>query len=119
MQILTPALRFYWQDRTIRYAYLGVSGLLLVTLILSYWLMPASETAALHYNIYYGIDFIGNSLNLLWVPIVVLILSIINFFVGLMIWRHDRIISYFMAVGTLFLSMIAVVSVSLIINLAR
>ena len=119
MKFVTPALRFFFEDRFNRLAY-GVMALLIVASYVAVAIfVPKEDNVALHYNVYFGIDFIGSWLLSLLIPTVMLILTILNTTVGLMVWRHDRIIGYFMATGALFVTILGAVSVILLIVISQ
>lgn len=119
MKFITPALRFFFEDRFNRLAYSIMALLIVVSYVAIALFVPKEDNVALHYNVYFGIDFIGSWLLSLLVPTVMLVLSVLNATVGLMVWRHDRIIGYFMATGALFVAVLGAVSVILLIVIAQ
>lgn len=119
MKIVTPALRFFFEDRFNRLVYTLVALLILASFVAVVLFVPKEENVALHYNVYFGIDFIGSWFLALLIPTVMLILTVLNTVVGLMVWRHDRIIGYFMATGSLFVNVIGAISVVLLIVIAQ
>lgn len=82
-------------------------------------MLPVEENAPLHYNVYFGIDLLGDSYLIFLVPTAVTVLAILNTIVGLMLWRHDRIIGYFMTVGTLMIAIVGATATGLIVNLSN
>jgi hypothetical protein len=119
MQIVSPALRFYFKERFNAITYSVVALLVIGSYVLAYLLIPSNDNTPLHYNIYFGIDFIGDSSLVYLIPTAILILTLLNITVGLMVWRHDRVLGYFVAMGTLCVAIIGAVAMALIINLAR
>ncbi|MFA5126560.1 MAG: hypothetical protein WC465_00985 [Patescibacteria group bacterium] len=62
-----------------------------------------TNLAALHYNIYSGIDLLG-SWHWLWgIPLAVLFLSIVNFIVSVVLFAKRSVLSYWL-LATIFLS---------------
>lgn len=53
-----------------------------------------SPIASLHYNIYSGIDLLGNWLWLLYLPIIILVFSIINFIIATIIFTKKPMFSH-------------------------
>ena len=60
-------------------------------------LQTAGETLPLHYNIYFGIDFIGKWYEIFIMPTVGIFFIIINFILADIIYLRDKITSYFLA----------------------
>jgi hypothetical protein len=54
-----------------------------------------SPIASLHYNIYSGIDLLGDWLWLVYLPLVMLILSVINFLIATVIFTKKPVFSHF------------------------
>lgn len=54
------------------------------------------ETLPLHYNIYFGIDFIGRWYEVFIMPLVGIFFIIINFILADIIYLRDKVTSYFL-----------------------
>lgn len=52
--------------------------------------------AVLHYNIYAGIDTLGSWYWLYAIPLIVLVVSIIDFLLATLLWTKVRVMSYFL-----------------------
>ena len=65
-----------------------------------------AELIALHYNIYFGIDLLGSRYQIFLLPILGLIFLIINFLLGLAIYRQEKILSYFLVGASSFAQII-------------
>ena len=115
--IFTPAIRLYLKDRWTRVTLIISLFLCLVAVVLIISLLPREDNIILHYNIYFGIDLIGDWREIFYIPMSVVAMIVINGFVGLFIWRRNRTISYLLNIGNVFLSLLAVISCSLIIYL--
>jgi len=60
------------------------------------------EPIPLHYNIYYGIDLIGNWYKIFYIPFFGLLIIFINFIFSSIIYGREKIISYFLTAITIF-----------------
>lgn len=59
-------------------------------------LQTMGETLPLHYNIYFGIDFIGRWYEVFIMPLVGIFFIIINFILADIIYLRDKVTSYFL-----------------------
>lgn len=59
------------------------------------FLAGQEESMILHYNIYFGIDKIGNWTNIYYLPLIGVIVLIINLLGGYLLYQKDKLISYF------------------------
>lgn len=76
-------------------------------LYLNFW--PLRETRGilpLHYNIYFGIDFVGEWYKIFIVPATGIFFIIINFLVADIVYLRDKVVSYFLAGAAIFIQMI-------------
>ncbi len=100
--VWVPTLRLYWRDFWIRVLFLCALGIDVAAFGALAWLRPTQDIVALHYNVYFGIDLLGSRGALWWLPVVALTLTIFNIVTALFVWRRDRVLSYFVAAGTVF-----------------
>jgi hypothetical protein len=92
--------------------------ILWVVLYLNFW--PLRETRGilpLHYNIYFGIDFVGEWYKIFIVPATGIFFIIINFLVADMVYLRDKVVSYFLAGAGLFIQVILGLAALTIISL--
>ena len=62
-----------------------------------FWrIRPQVEPIYLHYNIYFGIDLIGPWYKIYLIPLSGLIFLIINLIISLLIYKKEKVISYFL-----------------------
>ena len=54
---------------------------------------PQDETLFLHYNILFGVDYVGEWWKVLFLPLTGLIIFIINFILGWFLFHKDKFIS--------------------------
>lgn len=81
--------------------------------------LPREENLPLHYNIYFGIDFLGHWASARLLPLAGLGLLVVNLLTGLFIWRRDRVLGYFMSFGALVVSIVVATASGLIVYLNR
>lgn len=84
---------------------------------LKIFIQPVDLPIILHYNVYFGVDMLGDWKNLFLLPAVGLILFFINFFLSFYFYRRkERIASYLLLIATLMIQLsLIVASVSAII----
>lgn len=96
-----PIIRLYVRDPWARLLF-GTSGVLVaLSFVALFFFLPTGTDVPLHYNVYFGIDFIGNPMQLYWLPLSALVLTAMNVVLAISIWRRDRILSYVLAAGAL------------------
>ena len=74
-----------------------------------------SESMPLHYNIYFGIDLLGDWYQIFILPGLGLLFFLINFIAGFVSYHKEKIISYFLAGTASFCQLILLVATALII----
>ena len=75
---------------------------------------PASQPLILHYNIYFGVDFLGPWVWLLVFPVSGLFIFFLNFTLALGLYVHQRLLSLFLvyvatAVQAIFLTALGLI----------
>lgn len=55
------------------------------------------DLVTLHYNIYFGIDWLGPWYQIFLLPSLGLAFFLINFMIGAMVYQREKILSYFLA----------------------
>lgn len=72
--------------------------ILLVVAFISGWkLRVIEEAVAIRYNIYFGVDLVGNWSRLFVYPLLAIGVLVINFFAGSLVYRKTKLLSYFIA----------------------
>jgi vacuolar-type H+-ATPase subunit I/STV1 len=92
-------------------------GLLLNTFIWIFLFLSVksrSEPIPLHYNIYFGIDLIGKIYKLFFLPFFGLLVIFINYVVSSIVYKREKILSYFLMSITVFTQAILVLAMILI-----
>lgn len=115
--ILAPAVRLYFKDKWILASL--ISAILLCAIAAAIFLiyLPRQENIILHYNVYFGIDLLGNWYESLLIPLAGFFIVAINGLVGIFIWRRDRVISYLLGIGSFFIAVIVMTSAALLVYL--
>lgn len=86
--------------------------------ILPYFLIkPGSEPIILHYNIYFGVDLIGEWYRIFFLPASATILMLINIALGVITYRKDATISKIFFGGTVIIQFLALVSTYLLTSI--
>ncbi|PJE75829.1 hypothetical protein COV04_02700 [Candidatus Uhrbacteria bacterium CG10_big_fil_rev_8_21_14_0_10_48_11] len=100
----------FFRDRTNRYAY-GLSfAFCALSAAAFYRFLPREDALSLHYNVYFGIDFLGSWQTAMLLPAAALALLLINITLGVFVWRRDKVTSYFLATGTVAVMLLVLVA---------
>jgi hypothetical protein len=80
-------------------------------LILRLWVQPVDFSIILHYNVYFGVDLIGDYRQVYVLPMIGVILFLINSTLGLYFYQQkERIASYVVLIAMLMIQMSLVVA---------
>lgn len=86
--------------------------------ILPYFLIkPQAEPIILHYNIYFGVDLIGEWYRIFFLPAIATVLLLINIALGAMNYRKDATISKIFFGGTVIIQLLALISTYLLTSI--
>ncbi len=116
-RLLAPVLRLYFKDRWVRRTLAAVLFCVAVSTVSVVWGLPKSETLPLHYNVFFGIDYLGSWQEAVWLPIAGLAVALCNNIVGVFLWRRDRVISYFLGFVTVLVNLVLATSLLFIVYL--
>src|SRR3989344_3238342 len=76
----------------------------------------SQDPIPLHFNIVYGIDYIGASFNIYQIPLFGLIILLLNFWLARILNRREKLLSYFLLIaGYLTNAIILVAGIALVI----
>lgn len=75
------------------------------------------ERVALHFNVVYGIDFLGSSRNVYELPAAGLVILIVNTFLGGWVYERQKLFTYFLFFGSFFIQIIILMSAAALIFL--
>lgn len=108
----------YFRSHIIRWllVFIGVANLANWA-ALKIFIQPVDLPIILHYNVYFGVDMLGDWKNLFLLPSVGLILFLTNFFLSIYFYRRkERIASYLLLMAALMIQLsLIVASASVII----
>lgn len=114
---------YVWQDKISRFFVLGSAALTFIHFVLMVYpgllLRKTSELVAIRYNIYFGVDRVGERLELVFYPALALFILILNTFLSLIVAKKSKLILYYVNIVTavlLFLNLLTFIFV-LILNL--
>lgn len=81
------------------------------------YIKPQSEPIFLHYNIYYGVDLIGNWYQIyLYIPFIALVVYFINAFISYILYRRDIKLTFLIQGINIFLQISILASTYLIVK---
>lgn len=127
MRIIKRLQHFFIDTRemlhTPRYLWSFASALFLLVLVvaLPLWrIVPIGVTRQyipLHYNIYFGVDRFGSWKQIFVIPVLGLVLLLINLFFQTIVFRHQKLLATFLAISSIFIELIFLISMILIVLL--
>ena len=108
----------FWQDTANRII-LGINALMNLSLwvFLCWQLAPTDELIPFHYSIYLGIDMLKPWWYLFELPLIGLIILLTNFSLAFIIYKHNRLLNYFLILASLISQCILFWAGVLIVNL--
>lgn len=69
-----------------------------IWLLLYIFIKQSNETTLLHYNIYFGVDLIGNWYNVYLIPLSGIVIILVNYILGAIMYLKKSVIFY-LAIG--------------------
>ncbi|MBU4332127.1 hypothetical protein KKD19_01270 [Patescibacteria group bacterium] len=99
--------------------WLGIFALLfniLIWIFIIWRLSAGEELIPLHYNIYFGVDLIGQKNWLFELPLIGLFILAINFLLARVVYNEEKIVSYILSIASLIAQLVLLVAVSLVLN---
>ena len=88
--------------------------------IINYYVDFSKSSHVLHYNIYFGIDLLGPSLNLFFIPVIGLLVFLINLIFSFFVYnpkKNSLLLSYFLLYTSLFINLELVMYIVLIVGI--
>jgi len=98
--------RFLVKDKVI---FLSVTAILLInvaTWINLFQITKVDGLIPLHYNIYFGIDYMGEWYKIFTLPLIGLIVFAVNLFISIFVYFKDKFISYILLVSAILVQII-------------
>lgn len=108
----------YFQSHIVRWLLIFIAVANLVDwAALKIFIQPVDLPIIIHYNVYFGVDMLGDWKNLFLMPAIGLFLFLVNLFLSIYFYqRKERIASYLLLIATLMIQLsLLVASVSVII----
>lgn len=109
--------RSYWKDKNI--VFLSVFGLLINIYL---WIFLASNKIEsdypiiLHYNLFFGVDYLGNYEKIYLIPLTGLIIIIVNSVLGQIFYTKEKLVAYFLIFNMLIIQIFLLFAGHLIIK---
>lgn len=102
---------FINKDRFVKFNFISALVLNILNIGLVYYnfsrfLVGQTESVVLHYNIYFGIDKIGDWQNIYYLPLIGFFIIVINLLLSYWLHFYDKLISYFFLFIALFCQII-------------
>ncbi len=96
----------------------ALSLLILFITALIFYLKIGSATTPLiiHFDIYKGIDFLGNKTKVFGILLLTLIILLINFFLADFLYNRERFLSYIFTFVSLGLAILILITINVIIS---
>lgn len=96
---------------TINQILFGTSFILIIWLFLFFYFFIKQNNIpiVLHYNVDWGVDYLGEVKSIFVLPLVGAIIMVINGFLALKIWKKNRFLSYFLTAITLMIQCFLVI----------
>ena len=112
------AFRSYWKNKIIMsiFALSCLANISLWTFLFKN--QKSSELPViLHYNLFFGVDYLGGYSEIYLIPIVGVIVIIINTALGYLLYERERLASYFLAFNILIIQLFLLFAGYLIIEI--
>jgi hypothetical protein len=81
--------------------------------ILAIFIKPTANKIILHYNVYFGVDAMGNWKSVFILPAIGLVLILINFFLSLYFYRNKEKVASYILLTAAFMAQISLLIASL------
>ncbi|MBI4054043.1 MAG: hypothetical protein HY397_01800 [Candidatus Doudnabacteria bacterium] len=94
MDALSYIRRIFFSDRTaMRLLAVGFVINIIMFFAVAIKIAEGNKTIPLHFNVIYGIEFVGSNLLLLQIPILGLVVLILNGYLSKRIFKFDRVLA--------------------------
>jgi len=111
-------LKLYFKNKGVL-AFLSSS--LLINLATWFWLLweirPQTDPIFLHYNILFGVDYVGEWWRILYLPIIGLMILLVNAILGWVFFNQDKFLAAILNSAALFCQVFIFVAASLLVFL--
>jgi hypothetical protein len=90
-----------------------------IWILLYMFIKPSLEPIYLHYNIYFGIDLIGSWYRIYLIPLSGLLIILVNYFMGVIMYSSKKLLSYVIVIFTVPINMFFALAAVLLIFINR
>ncbi len=103
------------KDKYLRAVFGIVFFIFLLAVILCFVkFLTRTESVIVHFDIYKGIDVVGNKAEVFGILAVALVMLVINLFLANFTYDRERFLSYILSFGSLILSILFLIAVAVI-----
>ncbi len=103
-------LKFFLKDKIIIFWVILSLSLIALMLINLFKIPKTSDPIPLHYNIYFGIDYLGAWKKIFIIPLLAFLVFLINFTLALFLYFKNKFISYLFCGTSLYVQIIFLIS---------
>ena len=90
-----------------------------IWIVLYIYIKPSHDPIYLHYNIYFGIDLIGEWYRIYLIPLTGLVIILVNYLAGVIMYSSKRVLSYLLVIFAVPVNMFLALSAILIVYINR
>ena len=113
----TSMVAHIFKDKHLRLVFGASAAILLLTAIIGFVKFGmSSEKIIVHFDVFKGIDFLGEKSDVRAIIIYGILMAVLNFFLADFLYERERFLSYIFAFVTLFLSGLVLTAISIIIS---
>ena len=106
----------YWTDPTVFFALvLALLANIAMWLTVLFVIQPTDQPVILHYNVYFGIDSIGDWRNIYFMPALALLFLLVNIVLSRFFYYKERLASYLFALMALVIQLLMAVGLGSVI----
>jgi len=106
-----------FKDKNLRLIFSASAVILTITAVVGYFKFGSmAEKIIIHFDVFKGIDVLGDKTDVRAIIIYGFIVSAINFFLADFLYERERFLSYIFSFVTLFLSFLILTVISVIIS---
>jgi len=113
LENIRKQFRLIWlQDKLIAiFLALALFFNLALWVILISMIRPTTDSIVLHYNIYFGINLVGEWWKIYFIPGVSFLIFIVNLYLGLRLYQKRSLLTYFLSFFSLFIQVLILVGI--------
>jgi hypothetical protein len=116
--IKVTILKSYWKDKIVVNTFLFSAFLNISLWIFLFQNQKKSDyPVILHYNLFFGVDYLGNYNEVFIIPIVGIVVIFVNSILGHFLYRRERLASYFLSFNMIVVQMFLLLAGYLIVRI--